>query len=98
MLSPFDSETLRTVAQQAPLSVGFPRQEYRSGLPIPSPGDLPNPGRAGTGISRIAGRFFIAEPPGKPSTQYISKKKIKTEAPQRAFKYQRIKTKKFEDH
>ena len=31
------------VAHQAPLSVGFPRQEYWSGLPFPSPGDLPNP-------------------------------------------------------
>ena len=29
---------------QTPLSMGFPRQEYRSGLPFPSPGDLPNPG------------------------------------------------------
>ena len=33
-----------TVAHQAPLSVGFPRQEYWSGLPFPSPGDLPHPG------------------------------------------------------
>ena len=33
-----------TVALQAPLSVGFSRQEYWSGLPFPSPGDLPNPG------------------------------------------------------
>ena len=32
------------VAHQAPLSMGFPRQEYWSGLPFPSPGDLPNPG------------------------------------------------------
>ena len=39
-----DSVTLWTVALQAPLSMGFPRQEYWSGLPIPSPGDLPNPG------------------------------------------------------
>ena len=36
--------TLWTVARQAPLSVGFSRQEYWSGLPFPSPGDLPNPG------------------------------------------------------
>ena len=36
--------TLWTVALQAPLSVGFSRQEYWSGLPFPSPGDLPNPG------------------------------------------------------
>ena len=33
-----------TVALQAPLSMGFPRHEYWSGLPFPSPGDLPDPG------------------------------------------------------
>ena len=33
-----------TVAHQTPLSMGFSRQEYWSGLPFPSPGDLPNPG------------------------------------------------------
>ena len=33
-----------TVAHQAPLPMGFPRQEYWSGLPFPSPGDLPHPG------------------------------------------------------
>ena len=33
-----------TIASQAPLSIGFPRQEYLSGLQFPSPGDLPNPG------------------------------------------------------
>ena len=32
------------IACQAPLSMGFPRQEHSSGLPFPSPGDLPNPG------------------------------------------------------
>ena len=36
--------TLWTVAHQAPLSMGFSRQEYWSGLPFPSPGDLPDPG------------------------------------------------------
>ena len=36
-------ETLWTVAHQAPLSMGFSRQEYWNGLPFPSPGDLPNP-------------------------------------------------------
>ena len=36
-------ETPRTVAYQASLSMGFSRQEYWSGLPFPSPGDLPNP-------------------------------------------------------
>ena len=33
-----------TVGHQAPLSMGFPRQEYWNGLPFPSPGDLPDPG------------------------------------------------------
>ena len=33
-----------TIAHQAPLSMGFPRQEYWSGLPFPSPGNLPLPG------------------------------------------------------
>ena len=39
-----DSATPCTVAHQAPLFRGFPRQEYWSGLPFPSPGDLPDPG------------------------------------------------------
>ena len=39
-----DSATLWTVAHQAPLSMGFSRQEYWSGLPCPPPGDLPDPG------------------------------------------------------
>ena len=36
--------TPKTIARQAPLSMGFPRQEFWSGLPCPQPGDLPNPG------------------------------------------------------
>ena len=48
--------TLRTVAHQAPLSIGFSRQEYWSGLPVPSSGDLPDP-RIKSG-SALAGRFF----------------------------------------
>ena len=39
-----DSVTLWTVACQAPLTMGFSRQEYWSGLPCPLPGDLPDPG------------------------------------------------------
>ena len=45
-----------TVARQAPLSMGFSRQEYWSGLPFPSPGDLPDPVIGP--VSHIAGRFF----------------------------------------
>ena len=48
--------------------MGFPRQEYWSGLPFPSPGDLPDAGIEST--SALAGRFFTMESPGKPS--YIS--------------------------
>ena len=48
VLSPFSCVrlfvTLWTVALQAPLSMGFTRQEYCSGLPFPSSGDLPDPG------------------------------------------------------
>ena len=40
----FDSATPWTVAHQAPLSMEFSRQEYRCGLPFPSPGNLPDPG------------------------------------------------------
>ena len=53
--------TLWTVAHQAPLSMGFSRQEYLSGLPFPSPGNLPDPGiepKDRTQVSRIAGRRF----------------------------------------
>ena len=45
-----------TVARQAPLSMGFSRQEHWSGLPCPSPGDLPNPGS--NLVSCTAGKFF----------------------------------------
>ena len=43
-----------TVAHQVPLSIGFPRQEYQSGWPLPSPGDPPNPGIE----TALAGGFF----------------------------------------
>ena len=52
-------------AKSQDLSVGFPRQEYWRGLPIPSPGDLPNPGMEPTSPA-LAGRFFTTELPGKP--------------------------------
>ena len=49
-----------TIALQAPLSMGFPRQEYCSGLPLPSPGHLPDPGIKLTSPMSLAlaGRFF----------------------------------------
>ena len=55
------------VAHQAPLSMGFPRQEYWSGLPFPSPRDLPNQGIEPASLA-LAGRFFITDPPGKPAS------------------------------
>ena len=57
-----------TMALQAPLSVGFPRQEYWSGLPLPNPGNLPNPGMEPMSLASPAfvGRFFTTAPPGKP--------------------------------
>ena len=53
-------ETPWTVAQQAPLSMGFSRQEYWSGLPCPPSGDLPNPGMEPLSLMFpvLAGRFF----------------------------------------
>ena len=62
--------TLWTVVSQAPLSMGFSQQEnYWSGLPFPSPGNLPNPGiELISPMSPVlAGRFITPEPPGNPS-------------------------------
>ena len=49
-----------TVARQAPLSMGFSRQEYWSGLPFPPPGDLPDPGAEPASLKSpaLAGGFF----------------------------------------
>ena len=63
------------IARQAPLSVGFSRQEHWSGLPFPPPGDLPDPGiepRSPT----VASRFFTTEPPEKPHYTYQQMQKI----------------------
>ena len=61
--------TLWTVARQTPLPVGFSRQEYWSGLPWPSPGDLPDPGAAPGSLTRLAwaGGSLLPVPAGKPS-------------------------------
>ena len=53
-----------TVAHQAPLSMGFPRQEDWNELPVSSPEDLPDPKIEP--MSAMTGRFLITEPPGKP--------------------------------
>ena len=54
-----------TVACQTLLSMGFPRQEYWSGLSFPSPGNLPRPGIQSM-FPALAGRFFTIESSGKP--------------------------------
>ena len=60
----------RTAAYQVPPSMGFSRQEYWSGLPFPSPGDLPHPGiepRSPT----LQADALTSEPPGKPANLHI---------------------------
>ena len=59
--------TLWTIAHQAPLSMGFSRQEYQSGLSFPCPVDLPDPGIEPTSpvSPEFAGGFFTTVPPGK---------------------------------
>ena len=56
--------TVWTVAYQAPLSMGFSRQEYWGGLPFPSPGDLPDPGIE-PGSPASEADALTSEPPGK---------------------------------
>ena len=60
--------TLWTVALQAPLSMGFSRQEYWSGLPRPPPGDRSHPGieRVPLTSPALAGGFLPLVPAGKP--------------------------------
>ena len=62
-----------TVACQVPLSMGFPREEYWSGLPSPPPGDLPNPGlKLMSSVSlELASGFFTTKPPGKPILPFV---------------------------
>ena len=59
--------TLWTVAHQAPLSMGFSRQEYWSGLPFPSLEDLPNPGTEPR-FPTLQSDSLLSEPPGKPQS------------------------------
>ena len=58
-------ETAWTVAYKAPLSMGFSRQEYWSGLPFPSPGDLPDPG-----IEPVSSALQTDALPSKPNVHY----------------------------
>ena len=65
LLSHVGLQTPWTVACQTPLSLEFPRQEYWSGLPFPTPGDLPNPGIKTMSLPSpaLAGRFFTTATP-----------------------------------
>ena len=61
--------TVWTVAHQAPLLTGFPRQEPWKGLPFSTPGDLPDAGIESTPPASpvLAGGFLTTVPPGKPT-------------------------------
>ena len=63
-------KSLSPVAQQAPPSMGFSRQEYWSGLPFPSPGDLPYPGIEPRSPA-LQADALTSEPPGKPQKQKL---------------------------
>ena len=62
-------ETPWTVANQAPLSMEFSSPEYWSGLPLPSPGDLPNPGIEPRSPI-LQADALLSEPPGKPKPSF----------------------------
>ena len=61
-----------TVAHQAPPSMGFSRQEYWSGLPFPSPRDLPDPGIE-LRSPELQADTLTSEPPGKPFFSFLRK-------------------------
>ena len=63
--------TLWTVARQTPLFMAFPRQGYWSGLPFPSPGDLPNPGIEPTSSALMGGFFTIWATREAPAVSYV---------------------------
>ena len=64
------------VVHKAPPYMGFYRKEYWSGLPFPSPGDLPGPGIESKSPA-LAGEFFTTDPPRKTCVGYICRKKVK---------------------
>ena len=64
-------ETPLTVAHEAPLSMGFSRQEYWSGVPFLSPEDLPDPGLK-PGSPALPAEFLPPEPSGKPRFHYTT--------------------------
>ena len=63
------------LAYQASLSMGFSRQEYWSGLPFPSPEDLPDPGIE-PGSPALRADALTSEPPGKPNIYTAAAKSL----------------------
>ena len=72
-----ESESLQswTVAHWAPLSMGFSRQEYWSGLPFPSPGDLPDPGTESCSPT-LQADSLLSEPQGKQLSELPGKQDL----------------------
>ena len=70
-----DSVTSWAIAYQAPPSMEFSRQEYWSGLPFPSPGDLPDPGIQ-PGSPALQADALPSEPPGKAVIREVHKSNI----------------------
>ena len=68
-----------TIARQVPLSMEFSRQEYWSGLPFPSPGDLPDPGIELTSLASppLAGRFFTTSATWEARKEYSKEENTK---------------------
>ena len=66
-----------TSAYQAPLSMEFSRQEYWSGMPFPSPGDLPDP-RIEPRSPALQSDSLLTEPPGKPIQDSESEREVKS--------------------
>ena len=63
-------DSMDYITHQAPLSMGFSRQEYWSGLPCPPPGDLPDPEIEPRSALQVDS--LLSEPPGKPLTVQVS--------------------------
>ena len=78
------------------MSMGFPKQEYWSGLPFPSPGDLPDPGIEPMSAA-LACRFFTTKPSGKPSSPHY-KTPIYSHPPSQEVWLSKKKKKKFTKH
>ena len=78
--------TLWTVSCKTPLSMEFSRQEYLSGLPFLSPGDLPDPGIELMSPG-LAGGFFTTEPPGQVVHIWLTSIKLPNYVPERQYTF-----------